>query len=411
MHLLTPLLLLSILFVPIAATASMAAETGAIVLIGGVLRYDNRAVWERIIELAGGQGAKFVVFPPATGRPQIYGRFAVRALHKYGALAELIPVSPEADSIGIDYRQAVQDEALLNKVRDADGIFFTGGAPQHIAQTLYHPDGAPSPMLTAIWKVYIEGGVIAGANVGHTVVSTGTSANTVLQTGLPEQAMQRGLGLLSDNWFIDQHYFTHGRFVVGLVAMKKRLIKQGIGVGINTAVTIIDGKQAEVVGTGGAMIIDLSQAHLKENEQFFSLKQGKLSYLGNGDKFDLHTRRITPHDSKLQGVEVDPNAVNFQPWLEKALFYADLFAHSALPNLMFSALDSEQQQGVGLVCTEHFPGSEFRFYTGKDSFGWISNVDDYTATNIYLDVTPINPGQDTRCSTADYAPPAITGGE
>ncbi len=384
---------LSVLFA-LTAITSAAAEPGAVVLIGGVLRYDNQAVWERIIELAGGQGAKFAVFPTATGRPKLYGRFAVQALHKYGASAELIPVSPKTRDIGVDYRQAVRDETLLDKVRNADGIFFTGGAPQYIARTLYSADGTASPMLAAIWEMHARGGVVAGANAGHTVLSTDTRAAAALHAGLTEQATQRGLGLLSDDWFIDQHYFSHGRFAASLVAMRELAIKQGVGVGVNTAIAITGSRQAEVIGTGGVMVIDLSQTRFNESGQAFSLTQGKLSYLGNGDQFNPATLQITPHDSKLQGFEVGPNVPDPQPRFEKAFFYTDIFVHSALPRLIFSAIDSKQQQGVGLVYTERSAGFKFHFYAGRDSIGWLGNANDYTAANVYLDVTPVKPGQD-----------------
>ncbi len=375
-----PLLLAAILT---AAPLHSAAEPGPVVLIGGVLRNDNQPVWERIVGLAGGQGAKFVVFPTATGRPNIYGRFAVRALRQHGALAELVPVSPKTEAIGMDYRKAVQDEVLLAKVENADGVFFTGGAPQYISRTLYNPDGSNTPMLASIRKIHATGGVIAGANAGHAVLSTGISAPATLKDGLPEQAIQHGLGLLPDSWFIDQHYFVHGRFALSLVAMRKLSLQHGIGVGINAAV-VIQRRQAEVIGDGGAMIVDLSHAEISGGSEPFALKKAKLNYLGNGDRVDLDNLQITPHSSKLEGFTVNPNAGDFEPWFGGPAVYDDIFARPALTNMIFSAIDGEQKQGVGLAPN----GFKFRCYPGRESFGWSSKRNNYTAINIYLDVIP-----------------------
>ena len=381
-----PLLVAVLAAAPYVATA---AEAGTIVLVGGVLRYDNQAVWQRIVELAGGPGAKIIVLPTASGRPRTYGGFAVRALRHHRASAELILLSPRAGEIDTDHRQVVQDPALLAKIRDADGIFFTGGAPQHIARALYQPDGRATPMLTSIRKNYAAGGVIAGANAARAVVSTGISAAAALQGKLPTQAIRQGLGLFPDGWFIDQHYFSHGRFAVSLVAMTKLSLRRGLGVGVNTAIVITGDGRAEVIGDGGAMMVDLSQAEIGGEHDAFSLRRAKLNYLGHGDKFDLDSLRITPHASKLDGFSVDPGGVDFQPWYAGPARYDDVLARPALTNMIFSAIDGEQKQGVGLARVGPSGGFKFRCYPGKGSFGWSSGRNNYTAINIYLDVTPL----------------------
>ena len=368
------------------AIATFAAKAGVIVLIGGVLRYDNETVWKRIVELAGGPRKTIIVFPTATGRPGLYGSFAVSALRGHGAYAEMVPVSPDTVGMGMDYRQAVQDEKLLARVRRAHGVFFTGGAPQHLAQTLYEPDGADSPMLAAIRELHDRGGVIVGANAGHAVVSTGIGPDTALRSGLPEQAIQRGLGMLPERWFFDQHYFTHGRFAVSLAAMRKLGLEYGIGIGVGTALTVTDGRRAKVLGTGGVMIVDLSEARLNESGQPFRLERGRLSHLDGGDRFDLKTLQIVPSESRRLGFTIDPHADNRQPLLEGTAFRSDIYAQSALPALVLGAIDSERRQSVGLA---RRTGFQFRFYTGAESFGWFNDLDDFTASNVYLDVTPL----------------------
>jgi GNAT superfamily N-acetyltransferase len=42
---------------------------GSLVIIGGGLRADNADVWQKIVQLAGGKGARIAVFPSAAGNP------------------------------------------------------------------------------------------------------------------------------------------------------------------------------------------------------------------------------------------------------------------------------------------------------------------------------------------------------
>ena len=380
----------------IPAVAKTARNLGTIVLVGGILRFDKRIVWERIIELAGGTGATFVVLPAATSRPRLYGAYAVRALQYYGAVAELLPLAPEASEFGVAYQQAVQDPALLAKIKHADGVFFTGGAPQNIAQTLYDTDGNETPLLAAIRQVYLAGGVITGANAGEFALSTDVSVLPALQAGLPDQAIQRGLGLLDKRWFVDQHAFSHGRFAASMLAMRSLDISYCIGVGINAAVVVSDTRHAEVIGTGGVLLIDLSQVPDEERRTPFRLTAAQFSYLTGGDRFDLGSLRITPHTYKLEGFEVDPNAIDYAPWYTGPSFHPDIFAPSALVDLIFSAIDGSARQGVGLAYAKNGAaeaiGFKFRLYPRADSFGWYHNrtgADDYTVANIGMDVRAV----------------------
>jgi cyanophycinase len=48
----------------------VATTPGPAIAIGGALRDDNAVVWSRMIELAGGPGARFVVLATASGDPE-----------------------------------------------------------------------------------------------------------------------------------------------------------------------------------------------------------------------------------------------------------------------------------------------------------------------------------------------------
>ena len=147
----------------LAAGSASASGAGTVVAIGGALRYDNAAVWSRLVALAGGQGARYVVFGTASGNPARTAERVVAALQAHGAKAEHIPAAPQIE--GIDLAQAVRDPELIARVRAARGVFFTGGAQERIVDTL-QPGGQSTPLLDAIRDVLDRGGVIAGTSAG-----------------------------------------------------------------------------------------------------------------------------------------------------------------------------------------------------------------------------------------------------
>ena len=148
----------------VAANATLPDEPprGSLVIIGGALRYSPNDVWDRIIELAGGKGAKIAVFPTASSDPLANGSLTVEALKQAGAEPFLVPV--RVTSGELDYRQAVADTKLVEQVRAAGGVYFIGGSQERITQALGSTAGDSTPMLSAIWEVYRRGGVIAGTS-------------------------------------------------------------------------------------------------------------------------------------------------------------------------------------------------------------------------------------------------------
>ena len=101
-------------------------QSGKLVLIGDVLRFNQRDVWNRIA----GHAADLVVIAAASDRPKLYGDFARRALERHGAFADLLPVAVDPSEFGLDHKRATSDPMLADQVREASGVFFVGGAPQ-----------------------------------------------------------------------------------------------------------------------------------------------------------------------------------------------------------------------------------------------------------------------------------------
>jgi cyanophycinase len=396
------LVLSTALAAPVAAQGPAGPDrgTGIAVAIGGALKLDNDAVWQRLVDLAGGKGARFAVFATAAGNPDKSAAQIVEVLNRHGAIAEHVAVAPRLQ--GSDYRAAARDPALVARVMSARGIYFTGGAQERITQALFDEAGRPTPVLESIWSVYRGGGVVAGSSAGAAIMSTtmfrdAQDVLSVLKSGMAEgREIDPGLGFVGPDVFVDQHFLRRGRLGRMLPLMQLKGYKLGVGVDENTA-AIFRGDSVEVIGYKGAIVADLTDATSDARLGEFNIRHVRLSYLERGDRYDLKTRVVTPSAEKLKDLRVDPNAADFKPYFSDAAFYPDVLGDTTVANLMANLIDNRQRETVGLAfgpsdAPKGDLGFEFRFSKGADSLGWYTGAfggEDYTVTNIYLDVTPV----------------------
>jgi cyanophycinase len=330
------------------------------------------------------------------------GGWVISALNKSGADAFLVPVAWR--KIPVTPQAAVADPELVAQVKEATGVFLIGGEQDRIVKALYTPEGQPTLMLDAIRDVYKKGGVIAGTSAGAAVMSrvmfrdAGSVLNTLLRGVRFGKEIDRGLGFLDPEWFVDQHCLVRGRFARALVAMSDQGFKFGLGVDENSAVIVTNEKDLKVIGYKGALVFDLSRAERDPTIEQFNLKNVRLSYLDRGDRYDLKTRKITPSDEKLEDDKLDPQSPTFRPTLRRPLFYNDILANTVVVDLMGLLMESVQGEAIGLAfdgvaaMQQPVDGFEFKFIRDAESFAWFTEQfggDDYTIKDIRLDIRPI----------------------
>ena len=85
-----------------AGSAIGTAPQGTLVIIGGGLRADNAEVWQRIVALSGGKGARIAVLASAAMNPEKSGESIIRKLNQYGADAFFVPLAVKLPNS--DYR-------------------------------------------------------------------------------------------------------------------------------------------------------------------------------------------------------------------------------------------------------------------------------------------------------------------
>ncbi|WP_162245957.1 MULTISPECIES: cyanophycinase [unclassified Roseateles] len=375
---------------------------GYAVPIGGALKADNDEVWQRIVQLAGGKGARFVVFGTASEDPEASAKQVVDLLQRRGAVAEALPVAPKFS--WVDLTKVVRDPALIAKVKAAKGVFFTGGLQERIVDVL-QPGGQSTPMLEAIWDVYRKGGVVAGTSAGAAIMSTimfrdAPSVMNVLKGRFADgKQVDRGLGFVGPHLFVDQHFLKRGRFGRMIPLMMAKGYKLGLGVDENTA-AVIRGDEIEVVGDRGALIVDLTEAKSDASLGAFNVQGARLSYLEHGDRFHMRARSTTPSAPKLRGEVHDAESPNFKPYYTDDVFHLDMLGDSTISGAMSRLIDSVRKEVKGLAF-DVLPrtndplgelGFLFRIYKGSDSLGWSTEEfggEQFTVTNLYLDITPV----------------------
>jgi cyanophycinase len=375
-----------------AAAEPAVAPKGTLVIIGGNLRPANAPVWERIIQLAGGKGARIAVFASASGYPERFGKSLVERLNAYGARAFFVPVAMHL--AGSDYKTAADDAGLAETIRNAGGVFFAGGDQTRIVRALRHEDGSNTKVLDAVWDLYRRGGVVAGSSAGAAIMSSTMFGRprTVLATlkqGVAEgKEIIDGLGFVGEDVFIDQHLLVRGRFARMLPAMLAKGYKLGLGIDEDTAMVVSPNRDVEVIGYKGALVLDLSQA--TEEQGAFNVSNVLVSYLDNGDRFNIATREFTPTEDKAEN-RLDPS----RPYYREPLFSADILGNSTVVDLMTKLMDSDQPEAIGITLgspngVQPDLGFEFRFTRTDDSVGYQSGSGEfYSVYKLRMDIRPI----------------------
>jgi len=377
-------------------------QAGTVVVIGGALKADSDAVWQRIVDEAGGAGASIAVFPTAAYEPERISAQIVAALNRCGAVAQVIPIAPHLE--GIDLQARLHDPALIAQVAASRAVFFSGGAQEYIVDTL-QPGGRETAMLGAIRAVFEAGGVIAGTSAGAAVMSRlmfrDAMDSLAVMKGLwrAGQEYDRGLGFVRDGLLVDQHFLKRGRIGRMLPALHALGCRRGLGVDENAAV-VIHGARLEVIGGAGALLVDIGEATHDAALPAFNLRGVRLSYLDTGDSHDLDSGVTTPAAHKLHGRRIDPAAPGFRPVREDGRYFLDILGEGCLHAALAQLLEGPAPEVLGLAYRHQPPpqdampsvGFEFRLYRAPDLVGWRDATpggDGYTLLGARLDVIPV----------------------
>jgi cyanophycinase len=270
---------------------------GHVIVIGGAEdKVRERVILSRFVKLAGGHDARIAVISTASSLGPLAGEMYRRVFTELGA-AEVHPIHTVT-------RAQCSDPIAVRTVREATGIFLTGGNQLRLSSTI-----GGTPLAQAVTRRHREGAVVAGTSAGASAMSThmvafGASGATPKQRMVQ---MAAGLGILP-GVIIDQHFEQRNRLgrLLAIIASNPSLL--GIGVDEDTAGVVGPDRVLEVIGRRSVTIIDGSQSDTDAWEvkahRPLMISNVILHSLPGGYRFDLE-RRERLAAPMLRALDVD----------------------------------------------------------------------------------------------------------
>jgi cyanophycinase len=271
---------------------------GTVIIIGGAEdKVRDRVILSRFVALAGGPEAPIAVISTASS-------LGLEAGERYRAVFGELGVKQVRPLHAVTRPQA-NDEAAVMAVRDATGVFLTGGNQLRLSSTI-----GGTLLADAILDRFQTGAVVAGTSAGASAMSShmiafGASGAT------PKNRMAQiaaGLGVLP-GVIIDQHFQQRNRLgrLLSLIAQNPSLL--GLGVDEDTAGVVGPDHIMEVIGRGSITVVDGSKSETDAWEihghRPLMISGVVLHSLPAGYRFDLrHRERVaTPTLHALPGGE------------------------------------------------------------------------------------------------------------
>jgi cyanophycinase len=271
---------------------------GSVIIIGGAEdKVRDRVILNRFVALAGGRDATVAVISTASSLGQEAGE-------KYKGVFGDLGVG-RVRTIHAVTRPQANDETAVRALRDATGIFMTGGNQLRLSSTI-----GGTRLADAVLEQFRQGAVVAGTSAGASAMSShmiafGASGAT------PKHRMAQiaaGLGVIP-GVIIDQHFQQRNRLgrLLSLIAQNPSLL--GLGVDEDTAGVVGPDHVMEVIGRGSITVVDGAQSETDAWEVHghrpLMISGVVLHSLPAGYRFDLRRRErvVTPALHALPGTE------------------------------------------------------------------------------------------------------------
>ena len=388
---------------------------GSLVIVGGALRSDNDAVYEKFIELAGGpENAKIGIVPAASGSPYKYSQMFFDDMVTRGVQPENIIILPLA--VKNDKRSEDVDESewavngnnpeVAELVKDMTGIWFVGGDQTRITEVLLNDDQSESLVLEEIWKVYRNGAVVGGTSAGAAIMSdvmiAGGDSLGALTHGFASEyddssldyqnqgglIVDKGLGFFKYG-IIDQHFDRKARLgrLAVVTQATQRVYPLSFGVEENTAM-IFDNvsKEVSVIGTGGVFVVNAGDATKSTGVSRY--ENIKVSYIEGNDIYNISTNEFAMDDNKYTTIGYEYLAT------ENPDTTGSLSANQKLNQFIsYGLVDNELRSEITTyLYGQDGNGFSFAFKNIDDTEGYWGQsgaADVYSFENVRMDIEPV----------------------
>jgi cyanophycinase len=218
---------------------------GHVIIIGGAEdKARARLILGRFVALAGGPDARIAVISTASSLGPLAGAMYRRIFGDLGAA--------EVRTIHAATRAQANDDHNASMVRDATGVFLTGGNQLRLSATI-----GGTNIAHAILERHRQGTVIAGTSAGASAISSHMVAFGA-SGGSPKQRMVQmaaGLGVLP-GVIVDQHFQQRNRLGRLLAAIAQNPSLLGLGIDEDTAGVVGPDMVMEVIGRRSITVVD-----------------------------------------------------------------------------------------------------------------------------------------------------------
>ena len=249
----------------VLATSALGQQR--LLVIGGGKRPPEAI--KKFVEWSGGDKARLLVITWATAQPEASFASFSKDLSDYKTgSVEASQTSP---------LDAEKRTKFIAQLKDATGIYFTGGDQNRIMDVLKDED-----LLKMLRDKYAAGTPFGGTSAGAAVMSdpmiTGEADLKILDG--TKVGVRTGLGLIP-NVIFDQHFLVRQRHnrLFGLIIVNPAML--GVGIDEDTSVLIEDNRKLQVVGATQVIFVNAKD------------KDGSMivNFLKAGEWFDLKKRK------------------------------------------------------------------------------------------------------------------------
>lgn len=268
---------------------------GRLLLIGGNedKNEDSMVILPHFVEMCGGKEARIIVCGTPSKDVEEKERTYRKLFEKIG-VAEIM----EPD---VTRRNEGHDDQLIEMVRRATGVFFTGGDQLRLTAIV-----AGTPFGEEVrHRVFNEGLVAGGTSAGAAAMSStmfisGNSKGTVRRADV---SLAPGLGYWRDT-VVDTHFAQRGRVSRMLVVFAHNPQVLGIGLDEDTAIEVHPGDRFNVIGSGAVFVFDGTVTHTNAPEagddDVIAMTDSMMHVLPSGYGFDLTRKRpILPDGERV----------------------------------------------------------------------------------------------------------------
>jgi cyanophycinase len=261
-------------------------ERGWIIPIGGAEEKENQPeILQRFVDLCGkgdAGHADIVVIPTASRLADTGSRYE-RIFAELGA--------GHVEAMDFDTRRDGDESGRVNRIEQANGVFFTGGNQLRLSTVLGGTRVAKALRQRNAAGMHVAGTSAGASFISEHMIAFGEEGASPIAGSV---RLAPGLGL-TNRFIIDQHFRQRDRIGRLLAALAFNPFAVGIGLDEDTAAFIGPDNTLEVEGSGAVTVVDASDMQFSSMDQVDEGKPIcmlgiKLHVLVAGATFNLHTR-------------------------------------------------------------------------------------------------------------------------